>query len=113
VLFGPALKGAQGLPVAASATATTAAAASTTTTATPGLGSGFINRQRPPVNLTAVQHGDGLLPFQLGLHFYESEASGLTGLPVGDDFGRGHMPGLTKEVFEFGFSHFHGQIAHI
>ena len=86
--------------VAAAATTAVAAAAAAAaaTTASASLGPGLIDRQDPALNLTAVQHGDGLLPLQFGFHFHKTESPGLAGLPVGNNFGRGHVAGLGEEI---------------
>ena len=83
-------------PTAAAVAAATTAAAATATGAS--LGPGLIDRQCPALDRATVQHGDGLLPLQFGLHFHKAEATRLAGLPVGDDFGRGYIAGLGEEV---------------
>jgi len=79
----------------------TAAAATTASLLRPG----FIDGQGAPVNIFPIQHGNGLLTFQFGFHFYKRETPGLTRVPVGNDLGRGHCPGFRKKGVELFFGH--------
>src|SRR6266700_7897022 len=49
------------------------------------LRTGFVDVQRPAVEVPAVQFGNGAVPFGIVAHFDESKASGLPGVAVGDD----------------------------
>jgi hypothetical protein len=73
---------------AATAAATTvrassATAAETSTAATLGFGAGFINIQRPAVELRSVERGDRLIRFGGIRHFDEGETTGAAGVAVG------------------------------
>jgi hypothetical protein len=67
-------------------TAVTAATISTpASTATVFLRTGFVHGHRSTVKVTAVKPSDGLIPFRVVAHFDESEAPGLSRIPVGHD----------------------------
>src|ERR687892_950667 len=58
---------------------------------------GFVNCQRAPVQLCAVQGLDGFLGLAAGAHLDEAETSRLPGELVGDHIGRFHGPVLRKD----------------
>jgi hypothetical protein len=78
-------------PAATSATttATTAPAAASATVTTTGaasrFGTCFVDIHSPAIQIGAVQFGNGCFRIATFSHFNESEASGLTGFPIGYD----------------------------
>ena len=62
-----------------------AAVAAVSTATAIFFGLGFIDIQRPAVQVTAVESGNGLFSLTVIAHFYESKASGLSGFPVRND----------------------------
>src|SRR5438046_1114743 len=73
--------------VAGTGSARTAAAPATAAAAAIGLGSGFIDRQSPALNLLAVEGGDGGLRFLIAAHLDEAEPLGSPGVAVHDHLG--------------------------
>jgi hypothetical protein len=55
------------------------------TTATILFWPSFVYIQRPAVQVTAVESGNGLFSLAIIDHFHEAKASGLSGVPVGND----------------------------
>jgi hypothetical protein len=45
----------------------------------------FVDIQRPAVQVTAVESGNGLFSLAVIAHFDEAKASGLSSVPVGND----------------------------
>lgn len=74
---------------------------------------GFADLEGPAFHVPAINHGDGLLAFGFGGHFHKSEPPGLTGGPVGDDFGGKHLAGFGKQRLQVLFGHLVGQVAHV
>ena len=55
------------------------------TAATILFGPSFIDIQRPAVQVTAVESGNGLFSLAVIAHFHEAKAPGLSSVPVGND----------------------------
>jgi hypothetical protein len=83
------------------AAAATTVAASTATAATAFLArAGFIDGQRAPIILLAVQRGDGRLSFVVRTHFDKPEAFAPTRVPITDHFRAGHGSVLRKKFLQ-------------
>jgi hypothetical protein len=71
--------------VASAATTTTAAVATTAATGAILFRLGFIDIQRPAIQVAAVQTGDGILSLTVVAHFHESKTTGPSGVPIGNE----------------------------
>jgi hypothetical protein len=76
----------------AGSTAATAAAEATTATAATaeaaiGLGPGFIDIQRAPIESVSIESLNCLIRFRLILHFNEGESPGTAGIAIGHNSG--------------------------
>lgn len=58
---------------------------------------GFVDAQRPPIHLIALQRIDGGLRLRVIRHFNKPEAAGTLRLPICDDADRIHRPVFFKD----------------
>jgi hypothetical protein len=83
------------------AATTTAATTTTATTAPAGFArSGFVDGQRAPIVLSAVDAGNGRLGFLVATHFDEAETFASARVAVHDDLGTLYRPEFTKNLVE-------------
>ena len=73
------------VPAAAATAAPAPAAASAAAKSAVRFRTRFIDIQRSPVEIPAVQFRDRAIRFRVGGHFDKSEAPGLAAIAVGDD----------------------------
>src|SRR5580698_6190290 len=98
-----------GKSIAAVATAATTAAVASATTAAAATWAraafaSFVDRDRPAVNLLAVQSLDGLVAGIVGLHLHETKAARTAGIAVGNDFSRAHRSMGAEQTLQSGRS---------
>ena len=109
-----------GLPVPATihinglsvATATIVATTATTTGAILAR-FGLVYRQSTAVNIAAIQPFDGLLPATVIGHLDKTEAFGLAGVSVHDQFGAVNTAKLRKQLPQLVFSRVIRQVSNI
>jgi hypothetical protein len=92
--------------------ATASAKASTAATGPLGSGSRLVDRQRPAIQLGAVELGDDLLSI-LVVHLDEPEALGATGIPIGNDVCRFDIADLLEEVRDVSLRRIKRQISNV
>jgi len=75
--------------------------------------SGFVDGERTPVDLLAVQGGNGCLGLLTTAHFDETETFRAACVPVHDDLGRLHRTVRGKQVLQIAVGHVIRQIADV
>jgi hypothetical protein len=65
--------------------------------ATRGLGTGFVNLERPAIQCGPIELGNHLFHFLAGAEFNESEPAGAACARIPDDSGRSYLKSLTCE----------------
>jgi hypothetical protein len=108
----PSLLRSKGNLITISAAATTAVSAAAPTTiataasASPAsldLGTGFINVQRPPADLSAVQRCNGFFSVFCTRHLHKAESARASGVPVSHNADPVHLPVYLEKLSQFIF----------
>src|SRR5207248_4108812 len=100
-------------PAVAAAPAAVAAPAAAAAAAPVGLGPGLVDRQGPPLDLLAVQRGDGGLGLLVGGHLDEAEPLGPARVAVDDHLRRLHTAVRPEHLLQITVADAVGQVAHV
>jgi hypothetical protein len=77
------------------------------------LGASLVDRYAPALDLLSVQSGDGRSRFLVAVHLNETEAFGLLGGAIRDDFGGAHSAMRREELFQLTVANAIGQVADV
>jgi hypothetical protein len=82
------------------------------TAATILFGPSFIDVQRPSVQVTAVESGNGLFSLSVIAHFHEAKSSGASSVPVGNDVYSIHCAEFLEHGSNGAFGGVEAEVSH-
>ena len=111
-VFLPAIASAATAAASTASAAITASAATTASAAAFRFRPRFVDVDRAPADLRAVQRRNRLLAVFVAGHLHESESTGASGIAVGHDADSIHLPERLKQLPQFVFGCVEAQIPH-